>query len=52
MTSLIPILGDQLSHDLSALDGADPASTIVLAFSFDDWPPAARYGDHSAIAMS
>lgn len=30
MTTLVPVLGDQLSHGLSALDGADPASTIIL----------------------
>jgi deoxyribodipyrimidine photolyase-related protein len=27
---LIPILGDQLSFDLSSLDGADPATSILL----------------------
>ena len=30
MTTLIPILGDQLSHDLSALDGADRKDSIIL----------------------
>ncbi len=30
MTTLIPILGDQLSFDLSSLDGADPATSILL----------------------
>ena len=30
MTVLVPILGDQLSHAISALRGADPADTIVL----------------------
>ena len=30
MTVLIPILGDQLSFDLSSLEGADPADTVVL----------------------
>ena len=30
MRTLIPILGDQLSYDLSSLDGADPATTVLL----------------------
>lgn len=30
MTTLIPILGDQLSHNLSSLDGADPATSVLL----------------------
>ncbi len=30
MTTLIPVLGDQLSFDLSSLSGADKADTVVL----------------------
>ncbi len=30
MTTLIPVLGDQLSFDLSSLAGADPADTVIL----------------------
>jgi deoxyribodipyrimidine photolyase-related protein len=30
MTTLIPILGDQLSHNLSSLDDADPATSVLL----------------------
>ncbi len=30
MTTLIPILGDQLSFDLSSLEGADPATATLL----------------------
>ena len=30
MTILIPILGDQLSFDISSLDGADQASSLIL----------------------
>ena len=30
MPILVPVLGDQLSLSLSALDGADPADTVVL----------------------
>ncbi len=30
MTTLIPILGDQLSLNLSSLDGADPATCVLL----------------------
>ncbi|HXH14497.1 MAG TPA: cryptochrome/photolyase family protein [Sphingomonas sp.] len=30
MTTLVPILGDQLSFDLSALDGADAATSVLL----------------------
>ncbi len=30
MAILIPILGDQLSHKLSSLDGADPATSVLL----------------------
>jgi deoxyribodipyrimidine photolyase-related protein len=30
MTTLIPILGDQLSHNLSSLDGADRAASVLL----------------------
>ncbi len=36
MTTLIPILGDQLSFDLSSLDGADPASTVLLVMEVAD----------------
>ncbi|MDK2758298.1 MAG: cryptochrome/photolyase family protein, partial [Blastomonas fulva] len=35
MKTLIPILGDQLSHDLSALHGADPDHTILLMMEVD-----------------
>jgi len=30
MTTLIPILGDQPSHSLSSLGGADPATSVLL----------------------
>jgi deoxyribodipyrimidine photolyase-related protein len=30
MTTLVPILGDQLSATLSSLDSADPADTVIL----------------------
>ena len=30
MKTLIPILGDQLSHQLSALEGADPKDSVLL----------------------
>lgn len=30
VTILIPVLGDQLSYDLSALDGANPADSVIL----------------------
>jgi deoxyribodipyrimidine photolyase-related protein len=30
MTTLIPILGDQLSHNLSSLDGVDPKTAVLL----------------------
>lgn len=36
MTTLVPILGDQLSLDLSSLQGADPADTIVLMMEVDE----------------
>ncbi len=36
MTTLIPILGDQLSLGLSALDGADPATSILLMMEVGD----------------
>ena len=36
MTTLIPILGDQLSLDLSALNGADPADTVLLMMEVAD----------------
>lgn len=36
MKTLIPILGDQLSHDLSAFDGADPANSVVLMMEVDE----------------
>ena len=34
--TLIPILGDQLSFDLSALDGADQSSSILLLMEVDE----------------
>jgi deoxyribodipyrimidine photolyase-related protein len=36
MTTLIPILGDQLSVDLSSLDGADPNTVILLMMEVAD----------------
>ena len=30
MTTLVPILGDQLTHSIASLDGCDKASTVVL----------------------
>ena len=36
MTTLIPILGDQLSPTLSALDGADKKRTVVLMMEVDE----------------
>ena len=36
MKTLIPILGDQLSHDLSALDGADKNNSVLLMMEVED----------------
>jgi deoxyribodipyrimidine photolyase-related protein len=36
VTALIPILGDQLSHGISSLRGADPRDTIVLMMEVAD----------------
>ncbi|HEX8400408.1 MAG TPA: cryptochrome/photolyase family protein [Allosphingosinicella sp.] len=36
MTTLIPILGDQLSLGLSSLEGADPATAILLMMEVGD----------------
>ena len=36
MTVLVPVLGDQLTQTLSALDGVDPADTIVLMVEVAD----------------
>jgi deoxyribodipyrimidine photolyase-related protein len=36
VTTLIPILGDQLSFDLSSLDAADPASSVLLMMEVAD----------------
>jgi deoxyribodipyrimidine photolyase-related protein len=36
MTTLIPVLGDQLSFDLSSLAGADPADTVILMVEVAD----------------
>ena len=36
MTTLIPILGDQLSYNLPSLEGEDPASSIVLMMEVDE----------------
>lgn len=36
MTTLITILGDQLSHDLSALSGQDKADAIILMVEVDE----------------
>ncbi len=36
MTTLIPILGDQLSLDLSSLEGADPANAVLLLMEVAD----------------
>jgi deoxyribodipyrimidine photolyase-related protein len=36
MTTLIPILGDQLSHNIASLDGADPATSVLLMMEVAD----------------
>jgi deoxyribodipyrimidine photolyase-related protein len=36
MTTLIPLLGDQLSLDLSALEGADKGKTVLLMMEVDE----------------
>jgi deoxyribodipyrimidine photolyase-related protein len=36
MTTLIPVLGDQLSFDLSSLAGADPANAVILMMEVAD----------------
>jgi len=36
LTTLIPILGDQLSYDLSSLRDADPAATVILMAEAED----------------
>jgi deoxyribodipyrimidine photolyase-related protein len=36
VTTLIPVLGDQLSHRLSALDGADRATSVILMMEVAD----------------
>jgi deoxyribodipyrimidine photolyase-related protein len=36
MKTLIPILGDQLSMDLSSLNGADPADTVLVMMEVAD----------------
>ncbi len=36
MTILIPILGDQLSHDLSSLSGQDKSNSIILMVEVDE----------------
>ncbi len=35
-TTLIPVLGDQLSYDLSSLRDADPATSVILMAEADD----------------
>ena len=36
MTTLIAILGDQLSHDLSSLSGQDKGNTVILMLEVDE----------------
>jgi deoxyribodipyrimidine photolyase-related protein len=36
MTTLVPVLGDQLSHGLSSLAGVDPVDTIILMVEVDE----------------
>lgn len=43
MTTLIPILGDQLTPTISSLDGADPADAVVLLMEVDE---ETTYVDH------
>ncbi|URD61524.1 cryptochrome/photolyase family protein [Sphingomonas sp. KRR8] len=51
MTTLIPILGDQLSHDLASLRGASPASSVVLLMEVAEETGYVRHHPHKIILI-
>jgi deoxyribodipyrimidine photolyase-related protein len=51
VTTLIPILGDQCSHGLASLAGADPATSIVLMMEVADEATYVRHHPHKIILI-
>ena len=51
MTTLIPILGDQLSHSLESLRGADPASSVLLMMEVAEETGYVRHHPHKIILI-
>ena len=51
MTTLIPILGDQLSHNLASLRQTDPASSVVLMMEVEEETGYVRHHPHKIILI-
>src|SRR3712207_4859537 len=51
MTTLIPVLGDQLSHHLSSLRDVDPASSVVLLMEVGEETGYVRHHPHKIILI-
>lgn len=51
MTTLIPVLGDQLSHQLASLRGADPATAVVLMMEVAEETTYVRHHPHKIILI-
>lgn len=51
MTTLIPILGDQLSHGLASLRDSDPASGVVLMMEVEEETGYVRHHPHKIILI-
>jgi len=51
MTTLIPVLGDQLSHHLASLRDADPAGSVVLMMEVGEETGYVRHHPHKIILI-
>lgn len=51
MTTLIPVLGDQLSHQLASLRGADRADSVVLMMEVGEEATYVRHHPHKIILI-
>ena len=51
MTTLIPVLGDQLSHQLASLRGSDPDNSVILMMEVVEETTYVRHHPHKIILI-